>query len=1139
MVLLPISGIEVDFPYEPYGVQRAYMARVINALRDGTNACLESPTGTGKSLALLCASLAWRQAYIAALQLRANGGHDTKLFKSVGLSARLEATATAPSTTEAAPESAAPPSLGDVAKQQSALPEETGVLDALLAAVNPSAGPPEMRAPRIVFSSRTHSQLAQVIGELKATVYRPFMTVLASRDQLCIHDVAQKHSGVRLNRACRQLTAPSKRGCKYHLTVMSPRDYENRSKALLEQLKDAPPKDIEDLGEFGMLEGACPWYLTRAAATSGEVEILFVPYNYLLNRSTRDSIDLDWANDVVIIDEAHNLESICSDAVSFDLTPAVRQGCMRELTQSIEKAMRPGGVSFPALDELAKSKEGAEQVLGSEDRDVIEFRILKLLLVELEDVIEKEPIVANSDLAANARSQKKTAPYVVHKASYLRDLMTNVQGLSDDTAPLILEVLERAMEGASSAEPTNKGDGTLTGGGEGGSSSSNLSFLRVLHNAIQILYDPSISKYEDCFRTVVQPVDVSNPSAGRTVSYWCFSPAVAMSDFMSLGVRSLVLTSGTLSPMKSFSGELGVDFAVTLENGHVIGSRQVMGTVVSTGPDGVALSSSFRSRDSDEYKMSLARTMVQIVRSVPDGVLVFFPSYNAMSSVLEFWRSTGIGENGRGPSAFELIRQSKRIIEEPRSSGAFAAAILGHQTNIRNGHGSILFAVCRGKVSEGIDFSDAYGRCVVMAGIPYPAALDPKVILKKDFMSELVRKASKNAVPPPQQNVEVQSKRAQLLSGDEWYALQAVRAVNQAIGRAIRHKNDFGIILLCDERFAGHNVRSQLSKWLRPHIVVAPSFEAVHSSMEAFFHYAKTAPFALAEHAKQKKRRLEGVDGSGAPTSGTVVNPLSSRAGVSALSAEEADRQVADASVAIRRMAPPRKPSEEQQAELNRITATFDLEVRKCDNLAAERKEGKGNDGGILGVLDNRPVASTGLGASRPVGSVSTPMPRTQVLPSNRQRPVTSSGLGDSLPITSTSTPLPKPQNLSSNNQQARRESLGSAPKRRKLSEEAKALFGGGNTESFRATFGGLREILTLAKEVHEGLGPLQDWTQRDSALRRGEAAVEVLVKRIRFKCGAGTSDTQIHMFLQDLLPKIPSCFRAAYEAAVSTTRAT
>jgi Rad3-related DNA helicase len=39
--------------------------------------------------------------------------------------------------------------------------------------------------------------------------------------------------------------------------------------------------------------------------------------------------------------------------------------------------------------------------------------------------------------------------------------------------------------------------------------------------------------------------------------------------------HSIVLTSGTLSPMTSFSSELGVKFAIQLEASHVIPEAQV------------------------------------------------------------------------------------------------------------------------------------------------------------------------------------------------------------------------------------------------------------------------------------------------------------------------------------------------------------------------------------------------------------------------------------------------------------------------------------------------------------------------------------------------------------------------------------
>jgi Rad3-related DNA helicase len=34
--------------------------------------------------------------------------------------------------------------------------------------------------------------------------------------------------------------------------------------------------------------------------------------------------------------------------------------------------------------------------------------------------------------------------------------------------------------------------------------------------------------------------------------------------------------------------------------------------------------------------------------------------------------------------------------------------------------GAVLMGVCRGKISEGMDFSDKAARCVIMIGIPYP-----------------------------------------------------------------------------------------------------------------------------------------------------------------------------------------------------------------------------------------------------------------------------------------------------------------------------------------------------------------------------------------------------------------------------------
>lgn len=80
-----------------------------------------------------------------------------------------------------------------------------------------------------------------------------------------------------------------------------------------------------------------------------------------------------------------------------------------------------------------------------------------------------------------------------------------------------------------------------------------------------------------------------------------------------------------------------------------------------------------------------------------------------------------------------------------------------------------------------------------------------------------------------------------MMTGDEWYFLEASRAVNQAIGRVIRHKDDYGAILLCDERFNHSRQKSQLSSWIQEHLkqTQPKTFGPVINTLSMFFRNAK------------------------------------------------------------------------------------------------------------------------------------------------------------------------------------------------------------------------------------------------------------------------------------------------------------
>lgn len=77
---------------------------------------------------------------------------------------------------------------------------------------------------------------------------------------------------------------------------------------------------------------------------------------------------------------------------------------------------------------------------------------------------------------------------------------------------------------------------------------------------------------------------------------------------------------------------------------------------------------------------------------------------------------------------------------------------------------------------------------------------------------------------------------AKTLSANAWYELDAIRAVNQAIGRIIRHKNDYGAILLCDIRYDQANLVRNMSSWIQTDLdTTSDKFYSIHQDVREFF----------------------------------------------------------------------------------------------------------------------------------------------------------------------------------------------------------------------------------------------------------------------------------------------------------------
>lgn len=202
-------------------------------------------------------------------------------------------------------------------------------------------------------------------------------------------------------------------------------------------------------------------------------------------------------------------------------------------------------------------------------------------------------------------------------------------------------------------------------------------------------------------------------------------------------------------------------------------------------------------------------TIRNICSIVPSGVVCFFTSYSALESFIKFITDKKI---------LDSIKVKKEVFIEPRQASkidtvleAYGKAIERFKRGPKTG--AIIFSVIGGKLSEGMNFADALGRCVIVVGLPYP----------NKFNSELVEK------------MKYMEKHLGSSAGAIYYENLCMKAVNQSIGRAIRHIGDYATVLLLDERYHRTNVIEKLPDWIKCNLVKLSSYGKAHIEIAHFF----------------------------------------------------------------------------------------------------------------------------------------------------------------------------------------------------------------------------------------------------------------------------------------------------------------
>ncbi|XP_024642873.2 ATP-dependent DNA helicase DDX11 isoform X6 [Macaca nemestrina] len=295
-----------------------------------------------------------------------------------------------------------------------------------------------------------------------------------------------------------------------------------------------------------------------------------------------------------------------------------------------------------------------------------------------------------------------------------------------------------------------------------------------------------------------------------TLKFLLLNPAVHFAQVVK-ECQAVVIAGGTMQPVSDFRQQLlacaGVEAerVVEFSCGHVIPPDNILPLVICSGISNQPLEFTFQKRELPQMMDEAGRILCNLCSVVPGGVVCFFPSYEYLRQVHAHWEKGGL--LGR-------LAARKKIFQEPKSAHQVEQVLLAYSRCIQacgqeRGRvtGALLLSVVGGKMSEGINFSDNLGRCVVMVGMPFPNIRSPELQEKMAYLDQTLPRAPGQA-PPGKNLVEN----------------LCMKAVNQSIGRAIRHQKDFASIVLLDQRYARPPVLAKLPAWIRARVEVKATF---------------------------------------------------------------------------------------------------------------------------------------------------------------------------------------------------------------------------------------------------------------------------------------------------------------------------
>lgn len=633
---------------------------------------------------------------------------------------------------------------------------------------------------------------------------------MSSRSQLCINNDVNGYNTTNNNlredidTACRIRTAP---WVRERVANGNP----EHGDVICEFFDPNPPVgsgifNLEDLRTMGRQKGFCPYYYARAALR--EASVVVFSYQYVLNGDIFKAISKDaiGANAICVFDEAHNMDSVCIESLTVRLgrttledarsaldtlnerlahVQATDQDRLQREYQRLLRGLRNEGIEFEeeARDEQEEDRGGAEAVVVAAGNAVngagagaaaaadVVAEVVAVpgairkgvhfvhLMVRLVDYL----ILQLSEVAGNQAVRVERPVTFLRRCNEAIVLppVKTLQFVSTRLASLL-----RTLQMAPSAP---------------------LQALRNVASLITILSQEN-QPGRNSFTFISYPRALVPLAAIRMgwedgmLQLACLDASMAMRHTLQ-HFPTVLITSATLSPLHMFPKILGMQASMMEELPMSNSRRCILPLVVCRGSDQSLLNTKYKNRTDAAMHRNYAALLCDLAQCVPDGMIVFFPSYGYMEQCVQAWHQSGL---------LQALLQHKLVFIETRNSRETALALRNFQAACDSGRGAVLLSVARGKVSEGVDFGHHHGRCVVVIGVPYQYTKAAALQQRLAFMQE-----------------------NQQINQTEYLNFDAIRQAAQCVGRVIRSKSDYSVMVFADSRYGVPSRQGKLPEWIK------------------------------------------------------------------------------------------------------------------------------------------------------------------------------------------------------------------------------------------------------------------------------------------------------------------------------------